>query len=228
MNILEIKDAVLIGIFLAFTLGPVFFMLIETSISRGFRAALAFDLGVVLADIAFFSIAYFGSRSILFEIKDHPLIYVFGGIIMTAYGIYTFYNKKQTDVIADEKLVIKTKYTYFQLFINGFFLNFINIGVLGFWLGMILIFGARLDMNEEKILLFFGTILSTYFIVDLGKILLAKRLSKNMTPSLIYKTKRILGIILIIFGILLMFNGFIPNDRMPLEKVIEKRLDTNS
>lgn len=227
MNILEIKDAVLIGIFLAFMLGPVFFKLIETSISLGFRAALAFDLGVVLADLAFLSIAYFGSRSILIEIKDHPFIFVIGGIVMTAYGIYTFYNKKQSDVIADEKLVIKTKYTYLQLFINGFFLNFINIGVLGFWLGMILIFGARLDMNEEKILLFFGTILLSYFIVDLGKILLAKSLSKNMTPSLIYKTKRVLGIILIVFGILIMLKGFVPNDKIPLEKVIEKRLDTN-
>jgi threonine/homoserine/homoserine lactone efflux protein len=39
------------GIFLSFMIGPVFFILIETSITKGFRAALAFDLGVVLGDV---------------------------------------------------------------------------------------------------------------------------------------------------------------------------------
>ena len=46
------------GIFLSFMIGPVFFILIETSITKGFRAALAFDLGVVLADVVFILIAF--------------------------------------------------------------------------------------------------------------------------------------------------------------------------
>jgi threonine/homoserine/homoserine lactone efflux protein len=32
-------------------IGPVFFILLETSIIKGFRAALVFDLGVVLGDV---------------------------------------------------------------------------------------------------------------------------------------------------------------------------------
>ena len=46
------------GIFLSFMIGPVFFILLETSIIKGFRAALVFDLGVVLGDICFIGIAY--------------------------------------------------------------------------------------------------------------------------------------------------------------------------
>ena len=46
------------GIFLSFMIGPVFFILIETSIIKGFRAAIVFDFGVVLADIIFLIIAY--------------------------------------------------------------------------------------------------------------------------------------------------------------------------
>lgn len=42
------------GIFLSFMIGPVFFILLETSIIKGFRAALVFDLGVVLGDIVFY------------------------------------------------------------------------------------------------------------------------------------------------------------------------------
>ena len=53
MTFYEIKDAILIGFFLAFMVGPVFFMLIQTSILKGFRAAFIFDLGVVLGDAVF-------------------------------------------------------------------------------------------------------------------------------------------------------------------------------
>ena len=57
----EYLNAVLLGLGLAFMIGPVFFTLIETSISKGFRAALVFDLGVILADLIFISLSYFGT-----------------------------------------------------------------------------------------------------------------------------------------------------------------------
>ena len=53
MSFPEIKEAVIIGFFLAFMIGPVFFMLIQTSIIKGARAAISFDVGVILGDIVF-------------------------------------------------------------------------------------------------------------------------------------------------------------------------------
>ena len=49
----EYLNAILLGFGLSFMVGPVFFTLLETSITRGFRAALSFDLGFILADIMF-------------------------------------------------------------------------------------------------------------------------------------------------------------------------------
>ena len=43
----DILTAIPLGILLAFTIGPVFFVLLETSITKGFRAAIVFDLGVI-------------------------------------------------------------------------------------------------------------------------------------------------------------------------------------
>ena len=57
----DILSGIPLGIFLSFMVGPVFFVLLETSALKGFRAALVFDMGVVLADIVFISIAYFSS-----------------------------------------------------------------------------------------------------------------------------------------------------------------------
>ncbi|PCI06467.1 MAG: lysine transporter LysE [Flavobacteriaceae bacterium] len=221
MNLLEIKDAVLIGFFLSFMIGPVFFTLIQTSILKGARAAIAFDLGVVLGDIAFILIAYYGSRSLLEKIKDDPRIFFIGGLILVVYGLITYFSKKAKS--DDNKAVqVPEKSNYFGLILKGFLLNFINIGVLAFWLGMILVIGPELDMDSGKIFNYFGVILISYFITDLGKIFLAKQLKKRMTPKVINKVQRTMGIILVIFGVVLILKGFLPKYKLSLDTGIEK------
>ncbi|SNR52789.1 LysE family translocator [Lutibacter flavus] len=218
----EIKEAVLIGFFLAFMIGPVFFMLIQTSIIKGARAAISFDLGVVLGDIAFILIAYYGSKSLLEKIKDDPRLFYIGGLILLVYGIITFLDKSQKRVVQDETLVLPEKTNYIKLFIKGFLLNFINIGVLAFWLGMIVVVGSNLQMDSGKIFNYFSVILLSYFITDVGKIMLAKQLKKYLTPYVTYKIKRAMGILLMVFGVVLILKGFIPKEKLNLKGVIEK------
>ena len=74
--------AISLGFFLSFMIGPVFFILIETSITKGIKAALTFDLGVILADVTFILIAYFSSFKLISKIKDDPALFIFGGGIM--------------------------------------------------------------------------------------------------------------------------------------------------
>ena len=52
MDFYGVKNAILIGIGLSFIIGPVFFMLIQTSILKGVKAAVAFNMGVILGDVA--------------------------------------------------------------------------------------------------------------------------------------------------------------------------------
>ena len=129
MTFFELKEAILIGFFLSFMIGPVFFMLIQTSIIKGARAALSFDLGVVLGDIFFILIAYYGSKSLLEEIKDDPRLFWIGGFILLVYGLVTYLDKSQKRIIQDETLVLPEKTNYKKLFLKGFFLNFISVGV---------------------------------------------------------------------------------------------------
>jgi threonine/homoserine/homoserine lactone efflux protein len=221
MTFNEIKEAVFIGFFLAFMIGPVFFMLIQTSIIKGARAAIMFDFGVILGDIVFILIAYFGSKSLLEEIKDDPRLFYIGGLILLIYGIITYLDKSQKTTIQDETLVLPEKTDYLKLFLKGFFLNFINIGVLAFWLGMIVVVGSNLEMNPQKIFNYFSVILLSYLITDIGKITLAKQLKKHLTPKVTYKVKRAMGILLMIFGIVLILKGFIPKEKLNFKNVIE-------
>ena len=222
MTFNEIKDAVLIGFFLSFMIGPVFFMLIQTSIIKGARAAIAFDLGVILGDIVFILVAYYGSKSLLEQIKDDPRLFYIGGLILLVYGLITYLDKSQKRVAQDETLVLPEKTNYITLFLKGFFLNFINVGVLAFWLGMIVIVGSNLQMNPSRIFNYFTIILVSYFITDIVKIVLAKQLKKKLTPKITYKVKRIMGIILMVFGVFLILKGFIPKEKLNLHNVIEQ------
>ncbi|MFO7674144.1 MAG: LysE family translocator [Lutibacter sp.] len=222
MTFFELKEAILIGFFMSFMIGPVFFMLIQTSIIKGARAALSFDLGVVLGDIVFILIAYYGSKSLLEEIKDDPRLFWIGGFILLVYGLVTYLDKSQKRVIQDETLVLPEKTNYKKLFLKGFFLNFINVGVLAFWLGLIVVVGSNLQMNPAKIFNYFTVIIASYFITDIGKILLAKQLVKKLTPAVTYKVKRAMGIMLMIFGFVLILKGFIPNEKLQFKNSIEK------
>lgn len=208
----EYLNAILLGLGLAFMVGPVFFALIETSITKGFRAAIIFDLGVVIADIVFISIAYFGSAAFLEKIHGDPRLYLFGGIILILYGLFTIFYKNPKKIITDKELVIVENNNYLGLVLKGFFLNFINIGVLAFWLTIVIAVSSNFQMDEPKILRYFALVMISYFVVDLIKISIAKQLKKKLTPIVLRKIRQILGVFFIIFGMILAAKKFISEE----------------
>ena len=219
----DILAALPLGFMLSFMPGAVFFVLLETSVIKGFRAAIAFDFGVLLADIVFICIAYFSSYRLLQSIKDEPALFVFGGLILLTYGIISFIKQKRSKkevVKSESKDIIKNN--YFGLFVKGFFLNFINVGVLGFWLAIIIAVGPKLDMDQSRIVIFFASVLGGYLLTDIGKIVLAKQLRKKLTKTNILKIKQVISVILMIFGIVLLMQGWSPSDRKFVNSAIEK------
>ena len=110
------------------------------------------------------------------------------------------------------------KKDYGKLFIKGFLLNFINIGVLLGWLGFIVI-GTSITSSNNGVLIFITTMLISYFVTDLIKIAAAKRLKNKLTPRLIFKTKKIVALVIFGFGIILLSQGLFPE---LFEKSIEQ------
>jgi threonine/homoserine/homoserine lactone efflux protein len=217
----DIQAAIPLGFFLAFMIGPVFFVLLETSATKGFRAAVVFDLGVIVADIFFIVLAYFSSFQLLENLSNQPGLFVFGGMIITVYGVIIFLKKSKKSTEEASELVFDKK-NYLGLFIKGFLLNFINIGVLVIWLGVIIITGPSLENDLNRFFVFFGTMIAAYFITDLFKILLAKQLKRKLTPKRILKVKKLLGIILIVCGLVLIIKGFLPKDQLNPQNLIEE------
>ncbi len=221
----DILAAIPLGFFLSFMIGPVFFVLLETSVVKGFRAALVFDCGVVVADVIFILIAYFSSYRLIESIKDDPALFVFGGLVMLTYGIISFIkvrnaNKKSKIDPEDPDELAKTN--YLNLFIKGFFLNFINIGVLGFWLALLITIGPKLELKAVRMFTFFTTVILAYFVTDIFKIMLAKQLRNKLNTDNIAIIKKCISVVLVISGIFLLSQGWFPKERKILNNALEK------
>jgi len=218
----DILAAIPFGIILAFTIGPVFFVLLETSATKGFKSALIFDCGVMLADILFIIIAFYSTNRLLEKVKDDPSFLIFGGVLLVTYGIISFIKtSKSFREIVREYHKVEIKKGYGKLFLKGFLLNFINIGVLLGWVAFIVL-GNSLTESKDGVVVFLSTILIVYFLVDLIKIVIAKKLKSKLTPRLIFKTKKIIALVILGFGVLLLVQGFFPDEKKLLKEKLEQ------
>jgi len=207
------------GFLLAFAIGPIFFTLIETSITKGFKAAVFFDLGAITSDIIFIFIAFFSTTMILEKVKDDPGLLIFGGAVLIAYGIISYIRTSKSFIkIVREHYAINTKKNLGGLFLKGFLLNFVNFGVLAGWIGTIIVAQA-VTTHKNGVVIFLFTVLVTLFLTDLLKITLAKKLKSNLTPRFIIKAKKTVSVLIIGFGVILLLQGIFPKE---IQKGIDK------
>lgn len=224
MIIQDILAAIPWGFLLAISIGPGFFVLLETSITKGFKAAFTLDCGIIFSDIIFILIAYFASNQILAQFKDNPNLYIVGGLIMSVYGLISYVQIRKKFVIDEERDIDDIpKNNYLGLFFKGFFLNIINVGILGFWMMVIITQGPRLQMIPFRVLTFFSATLFFYLVIDVAKIILAKQLKYRLTPVNIYKIKRVISFILIIFGVFFLLQGVFPGFKEKVVHEIEEK-----
>ena len=208
---LEFLPAVPLGILLSFSFGPLFFILLETSISKGIKQAFFIDVGVVAADITFFSVAYFGASKLITE-ENQPALFVLGGVLLSSYGVLSFFKtyKKRKKQQKGKVKVIETP-NLFSLAIKGYLLNIINVAVLFFWTGVLFVIGPKFEMETGKIWRFFLATVSTYIIVNLCKYYFASKLKTKLTDSILYKMKQALNLFVFVFGVYLVVSGSMPS-----------------
>ena len=161
----DFLPAIFLGIILSFTIGPVFFTILEISVSKGFKAAVFFNIGVVFSEIVFFAIAYASTSSLLESIQENPSWKVLGGVLLSFYAGITllsmYQNKDDVDQYSfnpksESPNVIKNM-------IRGFLLNIINFAVLVFWILVVANYGPGFQDTDYKMVMFFLAIVGTYF-----------------------------------------------------------------
>ena len=194
-----------IGFFTAFIMGPVFWVLLETSITKGFKAAVAFDLGVMFADACFIGVCYLGSFQLLEDDQNKQGLFVLGGTILLLYGLFSWINRNKKS--KDQPEIQETKENYFGLAAKGFAINILNVGVFIFWGGVTIVSSPASGKSFTSFVLFFSIVLLSYFITDLLKISVANRFKSLLTGKGIVIVNSIVSLILIVSGVVLISKG---------------------
>ncbi len=209
-----ILKGIVTGFILSIMIGPVFFVLLETSIRKGIKAAIAFDLGVLLNDIVYILIAYVFYNQVeqLSSGDDNSVLRLIGGVLFLGYGIFNFFKKVQGICIQQDGSEPATSVKgYLLLGLKGFLLNLANPMVVFYWFSVMTL-GAK-DAAEEgsytSMIVFITSILVTFFSVDLLKIIGAKSLRPLVTTRLLKGLNRLIGIVFVAFALVLISQGII-------------------
>mgnify|MGYP000114584829 FL=1 len=211
-----IFQAIGIGFILSIMIGPVFFVLLEISITKGFKAAMIFDLGVLLSDLFYIVISMFFAYQLrgLSDFKNNLALSILGGSLFFVYGIYNLFFKKikLVPISLDKELLddhhnskSSTVRDNTMLILKGFTLNLLNPGVVIYWLAIIAK-GFDLVSNYESdmhIVLFLFVILLTYFGIDGLKAYVANKLKPLVTTGLLKGLNWLIGIVFMGTGVFL-------------------------
>ena len=201
----NILTPITVGFFTAFIMGPVFWVLLETSITKGFKAAVAFDLGVMFADVCFIGICYLGSFQLLEDDQNKQGLFVLGGTILLLYGLFSWINRNKKS--KDQPEIQESKENYLGLAVKGFAINILNVGVFIFWGGVTIVSSPASGKSFTSFVLFFSIVLLSYFITDLLKISVANRFKSLLTGKGIVIVNSIVSLILIVSGVVLILKG---------------------
>lgn len=202
-----VLKGILLGLTLAGLFGPAFFSLIQTSIHRGFRSGMFLAIGIFFSDASLVFLSYIGVSQIFNAPQNQFWVGMLGGLMLIAFGIYTYNHKMKLSV--DGEVEVKKNHP-FTFIVKGFFLNIANPSVWLFWVSVVTLnLGTAESPDIKSFITFFGSALITVFLTDLLKCFISFRIKIYLNQKVLKWINHIVGILLIIFGIYLLYNAFL-------------------
>lgn len=201
-----------LGIFLAISVGPVIFAILKQSINNGHKAGYIFVAGISVSDILIVLVCNFFTSLFNMALSHKMGIAIAGSIFLVCLGVYTlFFKKVKTDEDNNIATKIFRKRDLAAIFLSGFFINILNPGVFLFWFAWttaIIIDSQSTPHPAEYRTIVFVTCLLFVLLTDIAKVALASRLRSKLTPKILHTINKISGAILIGFGIALCWGAF--------------------
>ncbi|NNF32852.1 MAG: LysE family transporter [Saprospiraceae bacterium] len=199
-----ILEGLTLGLGLAILLGPIFVALTQTSIEHGGRAGMTVGLGIWVSDVIIILGTYIFVNKIADVVQDGTFQYwmgLLGGFILIVFGISAMLKKVELNY--EKKNFSARNYAGFWL--KGFLVNTINPFTFVFWIGVISTYVIGKKVNNQEAAFFLGTIMITIMITDTLKVLMAKFLKQKLKDDLIQWVIRGAGLVLLIFGLVLIY-----------------------
>ena len=206
-------DAVLHGFLLGLGfivfLGPVFFYLLKHALEKGFWVGFSIALGIVIGDFVCIVICALGAIPFFNNPNNQFWIGILGSFILLGLGV-KFILKPETKTTSTIDTLPKkiSKANYISYFVQGFLINFINPFVFVIWIGIIGYAESEYGDNKNELFLFLGSALLAILFTDLTKVYFAQKIKKFLTPNFLKRLSQVFGIILIVFGLRVLFYVF--------------------
>jgi len=202
---------VILGLLLSIAVGPILFTIIKQSINNGIKGGLAFIAGVSLSDISLAIASNFFTELFNTIIERKELVGIVGSFFLITVGIYFLFFKKVAVNEEGKQLMILRKRDYVKLSVAGFFMNILNPLIIGFWLTTSTSF-ANHTLRQRFFI--FSIALALVLFSDIMKVLLANKIRKHLTLKNILLLNRLNGIILIGFGVVLLWGLLFFSDKI--------------
>lgn len=198
-----IVSGLTLGLVLSLLVGPVFFLLIDTSIKKGFKRGVYLSVGVLLSDLFYIALTYFSSVASGVVNNYQWEIGWAGGVLLIVFGIVTILKKPHIKS-ADLDLTDKGSSVWVEV-LKGFLMNLLNPFVLIFWLGVSGSVSAGKSFTYMHTVIFFISVLATIFLTDVIKAWSASKLRAFLKPNLLIWVNRVSGTGLLLFGIRMIY-----------------------
>ena len=205
-----IYQTFIIVLLLTFSFGPAFFALINAGIKHGYKTASFLAIGVVVSDfivcVLIIFLVHYGATNFIQDEKSQRFMGVLAGIVLIIFGVLHFRepvnNTKDIDTID-----VKLPSTRVMLF-KGFFLNSLNPAVWLLWLGNVTAVSKTLYYSILNMIVYFSITLGLVLLVELGKVSASNKLKQILTQKTMHNVNIITGSLLIVFGVILIYNHF--------------------
>ena len=195
-----IIKGVMLGLFMAISVGPTLFAVIRYSMEYSYKAGMAFVLGVSVSDILYVTLANEAATWLRALDAYRAHLALGGGAILVLAGLAGLLKKKGA-VKDDVAILTITKGQYLKVWGSGFLINTINPGVIISWLTAVT---ATAASSVSYRFTLFGTCLVLVLSIDFLKVFLAEKIKQRLTARLVGLLQQVSSIILIVLGGLLM------------------------
>lgn len=196
-----------LGLLLSISVGPVIFAVIKQSINNGRSGGYSFVAGVSASDISIVLICNLFT-SLFNNIMEHEKFIAIGGSsFLIAMGIYNIFLRKY-NISADGGNIETSlrKRDVAGIFFSGYFMNLLNPGAFLFWFAASATIIGESKTYEDPVSYrwsVFITCLAIVLLSDIIKVTLANRIRDKLTPHNIHLINIISGIVLIVFGLVI-------------------------
>ena len=184
------------GLATALLIGPVFFTLLKAAIQHGAFGGIMVALGIIASDLLIVAICITGLVNVIGAWLAGPWMAIAAALILFGTGLH-YILRPALDIDAGSRPYgLKAM----GLFTAGFLVNFVNPFVFAIWIGLIL-HATKLHGVGSGTWTFIAGVLLGIFSTDLAKAILATQLRRVLSPFVLKRVYRVIGVILLLFGV---------------------------